>query len=74
MPVESFTDNIKQDISLSRARYQELLIAEHDCACLKNLIYEKAEDYGNLSYEELCVLKRLYFMTDKESEGEICPV
>lgn len=68
MPIEAFTDNIRQDISLSRARYQELLIAEHDCNCLKNLIFEKTEDYGSLSYEEICVLKQLYFTNVEGSE------
>ncbi|MBE7053875.1 MAG: hypothetical protein E7391_06355 [Ruminococcaceae bacterium] len=52
---------------ISKERHNELLVAAHDGNALKNVIHEKAKEYGSLSCEEIRLLDNLYF---KNESGE----
>lgn len=66
MAVESIIDQFNPDIQITRARYAELLIAEQEANCLKNLIHERAQSYGVINREELKLLDQLYNKNEKE--------
>lgn len=68
MSIEKIIENFSCDITITRTRYAELLIAEHDANCLKDLIFQKAENFENLDYKEIKLLKELYFIPENESE------
>lgn len=70
MSVEVITDHFVSDITITRARYGELLKAEHDAECLKDLIKQKAKRYESLDNREIRLLKELYFYEMDEEEGE----
>jgi hypothetical protein len=58
-------EQVTSDIKITRARYTELIKAEHDADCLKDLILQKAENYQSITLEEVKLLKQLYFVEDK---------
>ena len=69
MSLESDVINqFNYDIKITRARYEELIKAEHDANLLKDLIFQKAEKYDGLLASELVLLENLYFIKNKESE------
>ena len=70
MALTAITDQIISDIAITRERYKELLIAEHDCFLLKEFLREKAKAYSGISHSELKVLYDLYFCADNEGGDE----
>ena len=55
-------------VTISRARYAELIIAEQDANKLKNLIAQRAESWESITGKELELLRDLYM--PKEEVGE----
>lgn len=70
MSVEKIIENFSCDITITRARYAELLIAEHDANCLKDLIHQKAKNYESVEYSEVKLLDKLYFYENESEEKE----
>ena len=66
--IQNVLDEFSCDITITRARYNELLKAEHDANCLKDLIFQKAKNFETLDYKEIKLLKELYFIPENESE------
>lgn len=69
MSIESnFLEQFQGDVTITRARYAELIRAEHDANCLKDLILRKANWCDCISADEIQLLRHLYFYPDDESE------
>lgn len=59
-------EQVTPDIKITRARYTELINAEHDAICLKDMICQRAENYQGFTYEEIKLLKQLYFYAEEK--------
>ena len=62
MAITAITDEFTLDITITRARYAELIKAEHDAECLKDLIYRRYKHYTGIDFKELKTLHDLYFV------------
>ena len=60
MGINMITDQFMADITLTRARYEELVCCEDELCCLKFLIRKKAEEYSGLSISEIAMLNTLF--------------
>lgn len=70
MSLEStLIDQFCPDIKITRARYAELLTAEHDANCLKDVIHQKAQNFESINHTEIKLLDQLYFHPE-ENESE----
>ena len=62
----NFDDN-ECTVTISRARYAELVVAEQDAKRLKEIIADKCEHFVGITLEELRILRDL-FMLKEENE------
>ena len=61
-------EQLHQDVTITSARYAELIRAEHDANCLKELIKTKADHYDGFDRVETKLLRDLYFFPDESEE------
>lgn len=61
------TDN-ECTVTISRARYAELVVAEKDANRLKEIIADRANEYLGLSYAEIKTLRDLLIPETKEED------
>lgn len=55
-------------VTITQARYAELLVAEHDANALKAMIFRRAENYQSMNYDEIRLLSSLYFPYEETKE------
>ena len=60
--------DVGSTVTISRARYAELVIAERDANRLKEIIASRAKEYGDIKYSELRILSDLLVPEAKEEE------
>ena len=53
-------------VTISRARYAELVVAEQDAKRLKEIIADRANEFIGLSYSEIKTLRDLLIPETKE--------
>ncbi len=72
MPVvRDILEQVCPDITITRARYAELLIAEADANRLKAIIHERAEKYQGMNFDEIQLINNLLNnKTSEEKENE----
>ena len=68
LSVDSVMNGLKCDVTMSRGRYEELIIAEHFANCMKELIYERAEKYSDINHLEVRFLRDFFFQEELEDE------
>lgn len=56
------------EVTISQARYAELVIAEQDVKRLKEIIADRANGYLGLTYSEIKTLRDLLIPEKKEEE------
>ena len=56
-------------VTISRSRYEELIVAEQDANRLKDIISSKVDHYAGLSLQELRILRDLFTPETKEEES-----
>ena len=61
----TYNDN-EASVTISRQRYAELVIAEADAQRLKAIIFECAENFRSLSFDDLKVLRNLLIPKEEE--------
>lgn len=62
MAASAITDQFAMDMNLTRTRYNELIIAEHDLMQLKNVLEAKCKSgYQNLTHDEIKFLCTIVF-------------
>ena len=61
----TYNDN-EASVTISRQRYAELVIAEADAQRLKAIIFECAENFRSLSFDDLNVLRNLLIPKEEE--------
>ena len=61
----TYNDN-EASVTISRQRYAELVIAEADAKRLKAIIFECAENFRSLSFDDLKVLRNLLIPKEEE--------
>ena len=54
------------DITISKVRYAELIIAEQNLKQLTDLIHQKATAIESLYHSDLKILDKLYFNSESE--------
>lgn len=59
MPISAILDEFNMDMSITRARYVELIKAEEEAAKLKAFLESKLEKYCGVSHGELETLEGL---------------
>lgn len=57
-----------ETVTISLARFEELLRAERDSVILKGMIETKNKAWDGLSRDEMKLLYNLYFYPDEENE------
>lgn len=68
MSIESgLFEQLQQDVTITRARYAELIKAEHDADCLKELIRDRANRGENLAFIEIQLLRDLYYESEENN-------
>ena len=68
MSIESgLLEQLQQDVTITRARYAELIKAEHDADCLKELIRDRANRGENLAFIEIQLLRDLYYESEENN-------
>lgn len=70
MAVETILDNFNMDMKITRARYQELIIAEKEAETFKRLIASRFKDYRSISFAEIEMLYNIYCETPNLEESE----
>lgn len=63
----TFNDN-ECSVTISRARYAELVNAEQDANRLKGIIANKVEHYSGLTLQDLRILRDLFYPVEEEEE------
>ena len=59
---------IENYVAIPLERYEQLIRAEHDANQLKSLLEDKHKDYGNIDYNEVCLLHNFYFGNKEENK------
>lgn len=68
MSIEScLLEQLQQDVTITRAMYAELIKAEHDADCLKELIRDRANRGENLAFIEIQLLRDLYYESEENN-------
>lgn len=62
------TNDNECTVTISRARYAELVIAERDATRLKEIIASRAKEYSSLTYLEVQTLRDLLIPEAKEED------
>ena len=65
MAIEAIVEQFSFDMTITRARYSELITAEHDCSCLKDIILQRATENKGITASEIKLLKQLYFTNNE---------
>ncbi len=60
MAISAITDEFALDMTITRARYAELIIAEEEASKLKNLLKQAAERGEIIGYRELALLCEVF--------------
>ena len=60
-------EQLQQDVTITRARYAELIKAEHDADCLKELVRDRANRGENLAFIEIQLLRDLYYESEENN-------
>lgn len=68
MAISNIVDEFNMDITITRSRYAELLIAEHEAEQLKRFIARSAEKGGYMPYAERQMLMCLFNIEPGEDE------
>lgn len=61
----TFDDN-ESSVTISRARYAELVVAEQDAKRMKDIIASKVAEWQGFTLEELRILRDLFSPNAKE--------
>lgn len=63
-------EQVCPDITITRARYAELLIAEADANRLKKILFERAEQYQGMTFEEIRLIASLFSVKREEATDD----
>jgi len=69
MALEHIFEDPDRDITITRARYAELLRAEQDAERLKKLIYQKAKKHDFITNTEINLINEIYNGTEEREEN-----
>ena len=58
------------DITITRARYAELLIAESDANRLKDIIHERAGKFQGMNFEEIKLIDKVFSAESEETTDD----
>ena len=64
-------DQVCADINITRERYTELITAEHELLCIKDVLCKKANSYSGITSSEVELLKTLFVgdsYTDEDAD------
>ena len=63
-------EQVCPDITITRARYAELLIAESDANRLKDIIHERAGKFQGMNFEEIQLIDKVFSAEREETTDD----